>query len=82
MQAAPPGPPGLQAVTVTYAHNPAALSTMLTALFQESGWQVQASPTQFLGTIRMQVSHGERNMRVSIMPGPGGQGSGLLLMPM
>lgn len=82
LQPAPPGPPGLQTFTLTYPQSPTELAGSYQTALEQAGWTVEVSPPSPRGTQRMTATLGDRRVQASILPGPNGQGAGLLLMPM
>lgn len=81
MQAAPPGPAWLAQAMVTYADRaPADLRDALRARLTAEGWTIEGEETSPRGTLRMRALQGERQIQVSVLPGPDGAGAALLLV--
>jgi hypothetical protein len=82
VQAAQPGPAGLVTFTIAYPQAPAELQSTLQAELEQAGWAVEVSPPSPRGTQRMNATREGQSVQVSVLPGPNGQGSGLLLIMM
>lgn len=81
LQPAPPGPAGLVTHTVVYpAHAPPALADRLALELEGAGWTVSRAPPSPRGTQRMTATRAGRSVQASVLNGPGGAGSALLLM--
>jgi len=81
VQPSPAGPPGLRTITIAYPQSPTELAEQLRGRLEATGWTVSSAPPSPRGTLRMTGTLADRSVRASILPGPPGMGSALLLMP-